>query len=90
MSDAIRERVVEIIAEQAVLDESEVRMDATLEELGLDSLAMVEMVFSIEESFDISVPYNANDPAESDFDITTVQSVADGVSRLIAEQKPSA
>lgn len=90
MSGAIRERIVEIIAEQAVLDENEVRMDATLEELGLDSLAMVEMVFAIEESFDISVPYNANDPAESDFDITTVQSVADGVARLIAEQKPSA
>ncbi|MHA3915346.1 acyl carrier protein [Halovulum sp. GXIMD14793] len=90
MSGAIRERIVEIIAEQAVLDENEVRMDSTLEELGLDSLAMVEMVFAIEESFDISVPYNANDPAESDFDITTVQSVADGVARLIAEQKPSA
>lgn len=90
MSASVRERIIDIIAEQAVLEKDEVRLEATLDELGLDSLALVEMVFAIEESFDISVPYNANDPAESDFDITTVQSVAEGVERLIAEQKTDA
>ena len=40
----------------------EVRMDATLEDLGIDSLGLVEAIFAIEEAFDIQVPFNANDP----------------------------
>ncbi|MEM8841681.1 MAG: phosphopantetheine-binding protein, partial [Pseudomonadota bacterium] len=59
----------------------------SLEELGLDSLALVEVVFGIEESFDVSVPFNANDPTESDFDITNVQAIVDGVKKLIADRE---
>ena len=39
-------------------------MDATLEDLGIDSLGLVEAVFAIEEAFDIQVPFNANEPHE--------------------------
>ena len=40
----------------------------------------------IAEQFDISVPFNANEPSASDFDISTVASIVDGVTRLVAEQ----
>ncbi|WP_227271517.1 acyl carrier protein [Roseobacter weihaiensis] len=81
-----QDQVIAIIAEQAVLDPSDVKPDSTLEELGIDSLGLVESLFAIEEAFDISVPFNANNPAESDFDISTVASIVQGIDRLKAEQ----
>ncbi|MEM9578786.1 MAG: phosphopantetheine-binding protein [Pseudomonadota bacterium] len=80
------EQVIAIIAEQAVLDPSDVKPESTLEELGIDSLGVVESIFAIEEAFDISVPFNANNPAKSDFDISTVASIVDGIDRLRREQ----
>ena len=83
----IRDKVIEIVAEQAVLEPSDVKMDNTLEELGIDSLGLVESIFAIEEAFDISVPVNANNPTEGDFDISTVQSIVAGIETLIRDQK---
>lgn len=83
---SIQDRVIAIIAEQAVLDPSDVTPDSTLEELGIDSLGLVESIFAIEEAFDIAVPFNANEPSKSDFDISSVRSIVAGIERLIAEQ----
>ncbi|AKO96687.1 MAG: phosphopantetheine-binding protein [Marinovum algicola] len=83
----VKDKVVEIIAEQAVLEKSDVSMDNTLEDLGIDSLGLVESIFAIEEAFDISIPFNANEPTESDFDISSVGSIVAGIKKLIAEQK---
>ena len=83
----VKDKVVEIIAEQAVLEKSDVSMDNTLEDLGIDSLGLVESIFAIEEEFDINVPFNANEPSQSDFDISNVASIISGVEALIAQQK---
>jgi acyl carrier protein len=53
----------------------DVALDATLEDLGIDSLGLVESIFAIEEAFDIQVPFNANEPEESDFDISSVAAI---------------
>jgi len=84
MSDDVSLRVAQIIAEQAMLDPEAIKPDTTLEELGLDSLALVEVVFGIEEAFDISVPFNANEPTASEFDISKVAHIVAGVKLLIA------
>ena len=83
----IEESVIEILAEQALLLPSDISASSELEELGLDSLALVEIVFAIEERFEVSVPFNANDPAASAFDISSVQSIVSGVQTRVAEQK---
>jgi acyl carrier protein len=62
---------------------SEVKLEATLEELGIDSLGLVEAVFAIEETFDVHVPFNANDPSDSQFDISSVQSMIKAVEGLV-------
>jgi acyl carrier protein len=84
MAQTVKDQVVAIIAEQAVLDPADVTLDSTLESLGIDSLGLVESIFAIEEAFDISVPFNANDPSESDFDISTVASIIAAVEALVA------
>jgi len=87
VKDKVRDRMVAILAEQALMDPAEIRMDASLQELGIDSLGLVEAIFAIEEAFDIQVPFNANDPKASDFDISSVATIVDGVEKLIAAQK---
>jgi acyl carrier protein len=80
----VADQVRAIIAEQAMLDLAHITDDATLDALGLDSLGLVETLFALEERFDISVPFNANDPEKSLFDISTVGAVIRGVEGLIA------
>lgn len=83
---SIKDQVIAIIAEQAMLEPEDVTMQSTPEDLGIDSLGLVESIFAIEETFDISVPFNANNPQESDFDISTVATIIAGIERLKAEQ----
>lgn len=85
---SIRDRIIAIIAEQAVLEREHVSPDMTLDELGIDSLGVVECIFAIEEEFDVSVPFNANEPSKGDFDLTSVATVIAAVERLVA-QKPN-
>ncbi|TCO69809.1 acyl carrier protein [Rhodovulum euryhalinum] len=87
MSDSVKDKVIAIIAEQAVLEPSDVKMESTLEDLGIDSLGLVESIFAIEEAFDIQVPFNANEPTESDFDISSVAAIVRAVEGLVADQK---
>jgi len=83
---SIRDKVIAIIAEQAVLEPSDVTVESTLEDLGIDSLGLVESIFAIEEEFDISIPFNANEPEQSDFDISNVGAIIAGIEKLVAEQ----
>ena len=82
----IKDQVIAIIAEQAMLEPSDIKLDNTLEDVGIDSMGLVESIFAIEEAFDISVPFNANDPTASDFDISSVAAIITAVETLKAEQ----
>ena len=83
---SVQDKTIEIIAEQAVLEPSDVSLDSTLEDLGIDSLGLVESIFAIEEAFDITVPFNANEPTAGDFDISSVASIVAGIEKLMSEQ----
>ena len=79
-------KVIDIIAEQAILDPGDVTLESTLESLGIDSMGLVESIFAIEEEFDIQIPFNANDPSDSDFNISSVSSIISGIEKLVAER----
>ncbi len=83
---SIKDQVIAIIAEQAMLEPSDIRLDNTLADIGIDSLGLVESIFAIEESFEITVPFNANNPTESEFDISSVAAIIAAVEKLKAEQ----
>ncbi|MBD3679319.1 MAG: acyl carrier protein [Rhodobacteraceae bacterium] len=83
---AVRDKVIRIIADQAVLEPSDVSMEQTLDDLGIDSLGLVESIFAIEEAFDIQVPFNANEPENSEFDISSVAAIVRAVEDLVAQQ----
>jgi len=84
MSETVEERLIAIIARQAMLDPSQVTLDMSPTDLGLDSLGLVETIFAIEEAFDISVPFNANMPEQSGFDLSSLGAIAANVRNQIA------
>ncbi|PAU96746.1 acyl carrier protein [Paracoccus salipaludis] len=84
MSKSVQDRVIAIVAEQAMLDPDEITLGSTPAELGIDSLGLVESIFAIEEAFDISIPFNANEPAQSDFDISSMGAIIAAVEKLVA------
>ena len=83
---SVRDRIVAIIAEQAMLDPSEISVEATPADLGIDSLGLVESIFAIEGAVDISIPFNANEPEKSDFDISNMGAIIAAVEKLVAEK----
>lgn len=82
----IRDRIIQIIAEQAMQDPAELRPEMSPQEIGIDSLGLVETIFALEEELDISVPFNANDPENSGFDISSLGSIIAAVQKLVAEK----
>lgn len=79
-------KVIEIIAEQAVIDPSDINLDHSLEDLGIDSLGLVESIFAIEEAFDIAVPFNANEPSAGAFDFSSVAAIIAAVEGLVRDK----
>jgi acyl carrier protein len=82
----IETAVIAILAKQLLLTPAEIAPDARIDDLGLDSLGKVEAIFALEERFDISVPFNANEPDQPDFDFSSVGSIVRGVEDLIAQK----
>ncbi|PVH30522.1 acyl carrier protein [Pararhodobacter oceanensis] len=78
-----RARITQILAAQALRDPQELTPQTTLDALGIDSLGMAEILFAIEEGFDITVPFNANTPEAAGLDLESVGGICDGVQRLI-------
>jgi len=89
--DEIAERVIGILAVQALVAPSDIGPDATVAGLGLDSLGMVEAIFAIEEAFDIAVPFQPAADAAADglaggADLTTVAGIIAAVEGLVAQK----
>ncbi len=49
------EKVAKVLAEHLGIDESEIRMESTFEQLGVDSLDTVEMVMELEEELGVEL-----------------------------------
>ena len=76
--DELVTRVLGIIAETQRKKPEEVKIDSTFEELGIDSMDGVNIIFALESEFEISVP------DEEVKTIKSIQDMVDGVRRLTA------
>ena len=86
MSDVASD-VIAIITKKKRVDKPNVERSDRLEDLGLESLDAVEMIFDLEEKFDIQIPYNANtDSPRTEFN--TVGDVVNAIKNLVAKKKP--
>ena len=62
--DKIEEQVIELIGEQAGMNPKEISLFSKFEDLNLDSVAVVELIFMLEERFEISIPFEGLDESE--------------------------
>jgi acyl carrier protein len=87
----VREQdVFEIVAKQAKTEADKLTRETKLAELDLQSIDVVELVFAIEEKFDIEVPYAPGDQNAAGISFQSVGDIVDAVSKLTAEQHPQA
>ena len=79
MASAVESKVKEIICEQLGVGEDEVTPDASfIEDLGADSLDIVELVMAFEEAFDIDIP---------DEDAEKIVTVKDAIDYIESKKK---
>ena len=82
----IKTAVVEILAEKALLNTTDVKLDFSIQDLGLDSLGIVEAIFSLEERFNIDIDLNFNNVESSDFDISSVNQIIKSVEKIVKKK----
>jgi acyl carrier protein len=73
--------VMSVIKKKIRVDRSEITMDDRLADLGLESLDALELVFDLEEKFEIEIPVNANDAQIGGFE--KVSDVVAAVQKII-------
>ncbi len=78
MPDDVMSRVIRVIAETQRIPMESIKPDSTFEELKIDSLDGINIVFAIENEFNINVPDEA---AKS---LRSVRDIANGVEQLLA------
>ncbi|MBE1161654.1 acyl carrier protein [Dyella acidiphila] len=74
-----QQEVFEIISKQAKIEIDAVKPESTLKDLGVASLDAIEVIFDIEEHFNINLPNE-----DTDFDTGTVGQLVEAVDRQLA------
>jgi acyl carrier protein len=54
--DSLEQKVIELVAQKKHLDPQSVTLDSTFAELGIDSLDGMDLLFTFEETFKLSIP----------------------------------
>jgi acyl carrier protein len=77
MSDELIQRVIKAIATTKRIPIESVTIDSSFEQLGIDSMDAVEILFALENEFDINIP---DDEVRS---VRDIRQMCEGVERLV-------
>lgn len=80
MSEDLKTRVVKVIAKTQRIPLDTVSIDSTFEELKIDSLDGINLIFALESEFNVDIP---DEDARS---IKTVRQMAEGVAQLLKQK----
>ena len=81
--DKIEEQVLELIGEQAGINPQEISLLSKFEDLNLDSVAIVELIFLLEERFEISIPFEGLEESELKRNFYTVSNLINHLKGLV-------
>lgn len=84
MDQDLARRVIEVIAKTQHLDAGKITLDSSYEELGIDSLDGVNILFALENELDIQIP------DEAAREIRGVRQTVEGVEKLLAQKATGA
>ena len=77
MSDELSQRVIKVIATSKRIPVESVTIDSDFVQLGIDSMDAVEILFALENEFDVSIP---DDEVRS---VRGIRQMCEGVERLL-------
>lgn len=78
MSQTVNERVIAVIAATQKISQDRIREESTFQELGIDSLDGINILFALENEFDINIP---DDAAR---EIKSIPEMVAGIEKLLA------
>jgi acyl carrier protein len=81
MEDELSQRVIKVMAATQHLAMEKITIDSSFQELGIDSLDGINILFALESEFDVNIP---DDAAK---EIRTVRDMVEGVRQLIAAKQ---
>jgi len=81
--DEVANKIIGILKKNMKDPPETVSLDTKLSELEIESLDLAVIVFDIEDTFGIQIPYNANEEVQ---DFATVGSVVERVRSLVGEK----
>jgi acyl carrier protein/nodulation protein F len=85
--DEVATKIIEVLKRHMKEPKEDMGLETPLSELAIESLDLAMIVFDIEDSFGIEIPYNAN---EETLDFKTVGTVVDRVRALVEAKAPAA
>ena len=77
MPDELSDRVIKVIAETQHLPIDKITIDSSFQDLNIDSLDGMQILFALENEFDINIP---DDAAR---EIKSIREMVDGVRQLV-------
>lgn len=80
----IAQSVIDIIAKETSIPPEKISLDSTLQEMDVHSLDGIQIIFAIEDLFNIDIP-----ESEAQHATGTVRQLIDGVERLVAAKSAS-
>jgi len=83
-NDELTQKVLRIVAETQRKDITLVKIDSSFEELGIDSMDGVNIVFALENEFDVNVP---DDEVKN---IRSIRDMVEGIRKLVAARTAGA
>ena len=84
MSDELIQRVLKVIATSKRIPLQTVTIESDFQQLGIDSMDAVEILFALENEFDISIP---DDEVRN---VRNVRQMCEGVEKLVAAKAGAA
>ena len=79
MSDELIQRVLKVIATSKRIPPATVTIDSDFQQIGIDSMDAVEILFALENEFDITIP------DEQAKQIHSIREMVEGIRKLVSE-----
>lgn len=83
----VADKIIDILNKNMREPPANISPETSIHELDIESLDLAVIVFDIEDTFGIEIPYNANEDVE---DFATVGSIVGKVEELIAKSRAAA
>jgi acyl carrier protein len=83
MSEDLKARVIRVIAKTQRIPLETVSIESTFEELKIDSLDGINLIFALESEFNVDIP---DEDARA---VKSVRQMAEGIAQLLAQKAPA-